>query len=97
MAKAPLAPIAVIAQAGKRAATVNWTQADNALTALTSQTVKVWSAGNVVASAKVSAGASSATFKLRAGVSYSFTVVASSATASSVDSPMSNVVVPTNK
>lgn len=97
IAKAPLAPTAVSAQAGKRAATITWTQADNALIALSSQTIKVWSGGNVVASAKVSAGVTSATLKLRAGVSYSFTVVASSSSATSVDSPMSNVVVPTNK
>ena len=92
--KAPLAPVSVSAIAGKRQATVSWVQADNSAAALTSQTVKVWSGGNVVGSAKVSAGATSAVIKLRAGVSYSFTVVASNATATSVDSPMSNVVVP---
>ncbi len=97
VAKAPLAPTSVSAVAGKRAATVSWTQADNSLNAVISQTVKVWAAGNVVSSAKVAAGATSATLKLRAGVSYSFTVVATNAAASSVDSPMSNVVVPANK
>jgi subtilisin family serine protease len=97
VAKAPLAPTSVSAVAGKRAATVSWTQADNSLNAVISQTVKVWAAGNVVSSVKVAAGATSATLKLRAGVSYSFTVVATNAAASSVDSPMSNVVVPANK
>jgi subtilisin family serine protease len=95
--KAPLAPTSVTAVAGKREATVRWTQADNALAGVISQTVKVWAGGNVVGSVKISAGATSATLKLRAGVSYSFTVVASNAAASSVDSPVSNTVIPTNK
>lgn len=93
-AKAPLAATSVSAVAGRRQATVSWVQADNAATPLTSQTVRVWAGGNVVGSAKVSAGATSVVLRLRAGVSYSFTVVANSATASSVDSPISNVVVP---
>jgi subtilisin family serine protease len=97
LAKAPLAPTSVSAVAGKRAATVSWVQADNRLNPLVSQTVKVWAGGNVVGSLRVSAVATSAVLKLRAGVSYTFTVVASNATASSVDSPPSNVVVPTNK
>ncbi len=97
LAKAPLAPTSVSAVAGKRAATVSWVQADNSLNPLVSQTVKVWAGGNVVGSLRVSAVATSAVLKLRAGVSYTFTVVASNATASSVDSPPSNVVVPTNK
>lgn len=95
--KAPLAPTSVTAIAGKRQATVTWVQADNSAAALISQTVKVWSGGNVVGTAKVAAGATSAVIKLRAGVSYSFTVVATNATASSVDSPVSNVVVPTSR
>ncbi len=94
VAKAPVAPVSVSATAGKRSATVTWVQGDNSGAALTSQTIKVWSGGNVVASAKVSATATSAVLKLRGGVSYSFTVVATNATASSVDSPMSNTVIP---
>ena len=96
-AKAPSAPTSVSAVAGKRAATVSWTQADNTLSPVISQTVRVWAGGNVVGSLRVAATATSAVLKLRAGVTYTFTVVASSATASSVDSPISNPVVPTNK
>lgn len=94
VSKAPIAPSAVSAVAGRRAATVTWSQADNSASALISQTVKVWSGGNVVGTQRVSAGATSVTVKLRAGVSYSFSVVATNAVASSADSPMSNVVVP---
>jgi hypothetical protein len=83
--------------AGKRAATVNWVQADNTGAAVVSQTVQVWSGGNIVGSAKVSATATSALLKLRAGVSYSFTVVATNSIATSLQSPMSNLVIPTNK
>lgn len=97
VAKAPLAPTSVSAVGGKRAATVSWTPADNAAAAVVSQIVRVWSGGNVVGTMKVSATATSVTVKLRAGVTYAFTVVATSATASSVDSPLSNSVVPTNK
>jgi subtilisin family serine protease len=96
-AKAPLAPTSVSAVGGKRAATVSWTAADNANSAVISQTVRVWSGGNVVGTMKVSATATSVTVKLRAGVTYAFTVIATNATASSVDSPLSNSVVPTNK
>jgi subtilisin family serine protease len=95
--KAPLAPTSVSAVAGKRAATVNWVQADNTGAAVVSQTVQVWSGGNIVGSAKVSATATSALLKLRAGVSYSFTVVATNSIATSLQSPMSNLVIPTNK
>lgn len=95
--KAPLAPTAVSAVAGRRAATVTWTQADNSAAAIVSQTIRVWANGNVVGSMKVAAGVSTATLKLRAGVTYSFTVVGTNAVASSVDSAMSNSVVPTNK
>lgn len=95
--KAPLAPTSVTAVAGKRAATVSWVQADNTEAAVLSQTVQVWSGGNIVGSAKVSATATTALLKLRAGVSYSFTVVATNSIATSLQSPMSNLVIPTNK
>ncbi len=97
VAKAPAAPVSVSAVAGKRAATVTWVQADNSLNPLVSQTVRVWAGGNVVGTLRVAANATTAVLKLRAGVTYAFTVVASNATSSSVDSPLSNSVVPTNK
>lgn len=97
VAKAPLAPISVSAVAGKRQATVTWVQADNTGASVKSQVVHVWSGGNIVGSATVSASATSAIVKLRAGVSYSFTVVAVNAVATSLESPMSNLVVPTSR
>lgn len=92
--KVPLAPTRVVATAGRRAATVSWTQADNTGTPLISQTLKAWSGGKVVATMTVSSTATTAVFKLTAGVSYAFTVVANGTNASSLDSPLSNSVVP---
>lgn len=95
--KAPLAPLSVSAVAGKRSATVTWVQADNAGANVVSQTIRVWSGGNVVGTARLSATATQAILTLRANVRYAFTVVASNSTSSSVDSPMSNLVIPRNK
>jgi hypothetical protein len=95
--KAPLAPTSVSASAVKRTVTVSWIQADNTGNNVLSQTIKVWSGGNVVGTVRVSATATKASLSLRANTRYRFTVVASNSNSSSVDSPLSNEVIPRNK
>ncbi len=94
---APLAPTSVSAVAVKRTVTVDWTPADNTGRNVLSQTVKIWSAGNVVSTVRVSATATTVKVNLRPNERYWFTVVASNATATSVDSPVSNTVIPRSK
>jgi subtilisin family serine protease len=94
-AQAPSAPTGVTALPGKRSATVAWLQGADGGSRLTGQTVRVYAGTRYVSAVPVSATATSVRIAgLRAGTSYSFTVSAKNAVASSRESTRSPAVTP---
>jgi hypothetical protein len=95
-ATVPAAPTNVVATAGKRSATVTWTQGADGGSALTGQTIWVYRGGTRVGSVAAAAAATSGKVTgLKPGTSYSFRVTATNAVGASLESQSSNEVVPT--
>lgn len=89
----PAAPTGVTATAGKRSATVAWTQGSNGGSVLTGQTVTVYSGATKIKSVAVVGTATQVKVTgLLARTSYSFTVSATNAAGTSVESARSNAV-----
>jgi subtilisin family serine protease len=92
-AKAPAAPTGVRATAGVGSAAVSWTRGADGGSALTAQTVTVWSGALRVKSVTVSGTATTAAVTaLTTGKAYSFTVTATNAVGTSPASVQSNIV-----
>jgi subtilisin family serine protease len=90
---APDAPTNVTATAGKRRATVRWTQGADGGSPLTGQTIIVYRGTTRVGTVAVSGTATSVTVTgLKAGWSYSFSVTATNAVGTSPESVRSNAV-----
>lgn len=89
----PGAPTGVVASPSRRSATVAWTQGPTGGSALTSQTITVYRANNVIGSVRVSGTATSVTITgLRQRTTYSFAVKATNSTGTGAESVRSNVV-----
>lgn len=96
VATAPDAPHSVTAKAGKRSATVSWTQGADGGSPLTGQTVRVYRGTTVVGTVAVSATAASVRVGgLTPRVQYSFSVLATNAVGTSPESTRSNIIKPT--
>ncbi len=94
-ATVPAPPTNVQAVPRKRAAPLTWTRGSDGGSPLTSQTVRVYQGASLVRTIAVSATATGVTVTgLQAGQAYSFSVVASNAVGSSVESVRSNIVYP---
>ena len=95
-ATAPAQPAAPTAEARNKAAVVSWSLPSDGGSAITSQTIRAYSAGRVVATLRVD-GITTTTriSRLRNGTDYTFTVQATNAVGSSAESAQSNVVQPT--
>ena len=94
-ATAPSAPTNVVAKAGRRSASLTWTQGANGGSALTGQTVRIYQNGTFVGSVAVTATAKSATISgLVGGVPYRFGITATNAIGTSPESVLSNQVTP---
>ena len=95
-ATAPAQPGAPTAEARNKAAVVSWSLPSDGGSAITSQTIRAYSAGRVVATLRVD-GITTTTriSRLRNGTDYSLTVQATNAVGSSAESAQSNVVQPT--
>jgi subtilisin family serine protease len=93
-ATAPSVPTSVVATAGSRSAIVRWVlPSSDGGSALLSQTVKVWSGATLVGTVSAAANATSLTVKgLRGRTQYQFSVVASNAVGTSIDSAKSAVI-----
>ena len=95
-ATAPAAPTNVRATAGKRSASVTWSQGSDGGNPLTGQTVRVYSGSSYVGSVSVSGTATSVKVgSLKAGTRYTFSVTATNAVGTSPESTRSNEVTPT--
>lgn len=94
-ATVPAPPTNVQAAPRKRAAPLTWTRGSDGGSPLTSQTVRVYQGASLVRIIAVSATATGVTVTgLQAGQAYSFSVVATNAVGSSVESVRSNIVYP---
>lgn len=84
-----------MAKAGRRSASLTWTQGANGGSALTGQTVRIYQNGTFVGSVAVTATAKSATISgLVGGVPYRFGITATNAIGTSPESVLSNQVTP---
>lgn len=96
IATAPAAPLNVSATAGRRSATVTWTQGNDGGAALTGQTVWVFKGDTRIGSVSVTATATIVKIGgLQAGSAYRFTVTATNPFGTSPESASSNSVNPT--
>jgi subtilisin family serine protease len=95
VATAPAQPSAPIAEARNKAAVVTWGIPDDGGSTISSQTVRAYSGGRVVASIVVDGVTSSTRItRLRNGTDYTFTVQARNAVGVGAESPQSNSVRP---
>jgi subtilisin family serine protease len=94
-ATAPASPTQVAATAGKRSAQVRWVQGADGGSALTGQTIHVYSGTTKMGTLSVTGTATAATVSgLKAGTAYRFTVTATNAKGTSGESPLSNEIIP---
>ena len=95
VATVPNQPSAPIAEARNKAAVVSWSVPDDGGSTITSQTVRTYSGGRLIASAVVDGVTSSTRItRLRNGTSYTFTVQARNAVGIGLESTQSNVIRP---
>lgn len=95
--KLPLPATGLQASGGVKSMSMTWLLADNSANPLTSQVVRIWAGAQLLRAVTVSSSTTSMSVpKLRAGVNYSFSVVAVSS-AGSVESARSNATQVTNR
>ncbi|WP_245953370.1 S8 family serine peptidase [Arthrobacter silvisoli] len=93
VAAKPSAATNIKATAGSRSAKVNWTKGSDGGSALTGQTIAVYSGTTRIASLQIPASASSATITgLRAGSYYSFSIIETNKVGNSPECAKSNTV-----
>lgn len=91
----PVAPVLTGANFSKNTARINWTISADGGSPLLSHSVRVWERGQLVRKVDLAANATTARLTgLKWGVSYTFTVVATNAVGTSVDSAVTTAYTP---